>query len=56
MTIAVTNQQALPGPTEGRCDRVFEGRADQIREARTFLAAVLNGHPAVDDAVMCLSE
>jgi anti-sigma regulatory factor (Ser/Thr protein kinase) len=52
----VTNHQALPGPAEGRCDQIFEGRADQIRAARTFLAAVLHGHPAVDDAVMCLSE
>lgn len=27
-----------------------------IREARRWLAALLAGHPAVDDAVLCLSE
>jgi serine/threonine-protein kinase RsbW len=36
--------------------RAYAGRADQIAEARRFLSAILNGCPAADDAVLCLSE
>jgi anti-sigma regulatory factor (Ser/Thr protein kinase) len=36
--------------------RVFPGEAGQVREARLFLAGVLNGGPAADDALLCLSE
>jgi anti-sigma regulatory factor (Ser/Thr protein kinase) len=36
--------------------RVFPGTPAQAREARRFLAATLDGHPAADDAVLCLSE
>jgi hypothetical protein len=36
--------------------QVFPVRADQIRAARSFLAAVLEGLPVADDAVLCLSE
>src|ERR1035438_5456714 len=28
----------------------------QVREARRFLASALDGRPAADDAVLCLSE
>jgi anti-sigma regulatory factor (Ser/Thr protein kinase) len=36
--------------------RVFPGGADQVREARWFLARCLAGSSTVDDAVTCLSE
>jgi serine/threonine-protein kinase RsbW len=36
--------------------RRYPGRADQIREARRFLAGVLDGCPTADDAILCLSE
>ena len=43
-------------PTAAQRDQVFPARPDQVREARRFLAAVLNGCPAADDAILCLSE
>jgi serine/threonine-protein kinase RsbW len=36
--------------------RAFPATPAQVREARLFLAAVLDGRPATDDAVLCLSE
>jgi anti-sigma regulatory factor (Ser/Thr protein kinase) len=36
--------------------RVFPGTPDQAGKARRFLAAVLEGRPAADDATLCLSE
>lgn len=36
--------------------RVFQARADQVREAREFLRAALEGCPAADDAILCISE
>lgn len=36
--------------------RAFPAAPAQVREARRFLAAILDGRPAVDDAVLCLSE
>jgi anti-sigma regulatory factor (Ser/Thr protein kinase) len=36
--------------------RVFPGEAGQVREARRFLAGVLDGAPAADDALLCASE
>jgi len=36
--------------------RSFPARADQVREARAFLRAALDGCPAADDAVLCLGE
>ena len=36
--------------------QVFPAHADQVRHARRFLADVLAGYPAADDAVLCLSE
>jgi serine/threonine-protein kinase RsbW len=38
------------------CSRVFQARADQVCEARAFLRAALDGCPAADDAVLCISE
>jgi serine/threonine-protein kinase RsbW len=36
--------------------RSFRATPAQVREARRFLAAILDGRPAADDAVLCLSE
>jgi hypothetical protein len=36
--------------------RVFQARADQVREAREFLRAALEGCPAAGDAILCISE
>ena len=36
--------------------RTFPGTTKQIRESRQFLAGLLDGHPAADDAILCLSE
>jgi serine/threonine-protein kinase RsbW len=36
--------------------RAFAATPAQVREARRFLAAILNGRTAADDAVLCLSE
>ena len=44
---------ALPPRTH---TRVFPARGDQVREARKFLSATLDGCPAADDAILCLSE
>ncbi len=34
----------------------YPGRADQIGEARRFLARILDGSPVATDAILCLSE
>ena len=36
--------------------RAFPATAAQVPEARQFLTGILDGHPATDDAVLCLSE
>jgi serine/threonine-protein kinase RsbW len=36
--------------------QVFPGDAGQVREARRFLAGVLDGCPAAGDALLCVSE
>ena len=36
--------------------RMFAGDAGQVRAARRFLAGVLDGYPAADDALLCVSE
>ena len=36
--------------------RVFPGRPDQVGQARRFVARALDGCPAADDAVLCVSE
>lgn len=36
--------------------RAFPATRTQIRRAREFLAGLLDGHPAADDAILCLSE
>jgi serine/threonine-protein kinase RsbW len=36
--------------------RAFPAIPEQVREARRFLSAVLDGAAAADDAILCLSE
>ena len=36
--------------------RAFPATPEQAREARRFLARILDGRPAADDAILCLSE
>ncbi|HUY45524.1 MAG TPA: ATP-binding protein [Streptosporangiaceae bacterium] len=48
-----SRQQATP-PL--RWSRTFPAQPDQVRHARRFLAQVLDGCPAADDAIVCLSE
>ena len=36
--------------------RAFPAIPAQVREARQFLSAILDGRPAADDAIVCLSE
>jgi len=36
--------------------RAFPATTKQICESRRFLAGLLTGHPAADDALLCLSE
>ncbi len=36
--------------------RTFPATPGQVREARQFLAAILDGSPMTDDALLCLSE
>ncbi len=48
-----TREAAAPPLT---WSRAFPGHPDQVREARAFLRAALDGCPAADDAVLCVSE
>ena len=36
--------------------RAFPAIPAQVREARQFLSAILDGRPSADDAIVCLSE
>ena len=36
--------------------RAFPATPEQVREARQFLADILDGSPMTDDALLCLSE
>src|SRR5262249_58602925 len=51
--MAAARRAAAAPPASGR---VFPGAAVQVREARRFLAGVLDGCPAGDDALLCASE
>ena len=46
----------LPAAAPAVTGRVFPGEAWQVREARRFLAGVLDGCPAAGDALVCVSE
>lgn len=39
-----------------RWRKVFPGREDQVPLARRFVAGLLDGHPACEDAVLCVAE
>jgi histidine kinase-like protein len=46
-----------PTPISSRSsERSFPGRLDQVRKARAFMAHMLRGCPAADDAVLLISE
>src|ERR1035438_10737836 len=54
---------SLPGATRAAMvttpcthQQVFPALAEQVGHARRFLADILAGYPAADDAVLCLSE
>ncbi|HUY46404.1 MAG TPA: ATP-binding protein [Streptosporangiaceae bacterium] len=49
------HREALSAPPL-TCSRTFPATPAQTRQARRFLAAILDGSPAADDAVLCLSE
>ena len=36
--------------------RAYDGRADQIRDVRAFLAGILDGCPVTDEAVLIADE
>jgi anti-sigma regulatory factor (Ser/Thr protein kinase) len=36
--------------------RTFPANSAHVRDARRFLATILDGHPKADDALLCLSE
>jgi serine/threonine-protein kinase RsbW len=57
MTPAGTSPtNAARPPTAAPCEQVFPARPDQVREARRSISCILDGHPAADDAVLCVSE
>jgi serine/threonine-protein kinase RsbW len=45
-----------PGAPQTTWSRAFPATPQQVGEARRFLAAILDGRAAADDAVLCLSE
>jgi anti-sigma regulatory factor (Ser/Thr protein kinase)/DNA-binding XRE family transcriptional regulator len=55
-------QHGHPTPQTARAtpllawSRTFPATAQQVRETRRFLAAILEGCPATEDALLCLSE
>lgn len=55
MTSAASPPSAAP-PSTAPHEQVFSAQADQVAAARAYLAAILAGWPAAEDAVLCLSE
>ena len=51
---APVSQQATTAPPV--LSRAFSATPAQIREARRFLSGLLDGSPAADDAILCISE
>ena len=47
---------AIARPVPLTWTRAFPARADQVGEARRFLAQILDGLPVADDALLCVSE
>ena len=52
-TASHRSRPITPGQT---WTRVFPAHVDQIRHARKVLALALEGCPAADDIVLCISE
>jgi len=52
---ATSAQPATPAQS-ATWSRTYPGRPNQARQARRFLASVLDGCTAAEDAVLCLSE
>ena len=50
-----TARQAITAPPACR-SRAYPATASHVREARSFLAAILNDSPLTGDALICLSE
>lgn len=47
----------LTSPPAAACwSQTFPATARHARDARHFLAGILDGHPATSDAIVCLSE
>jgi serine/threonine-protein kinase RsbW len=49
-------EHAMTAGSPWRCSRAFPARADQVTEARTFLARLLGECPLSDDAILICSE
>ncbi len=54
--LRLSSTREAPASASGPWSRVLPATAAQVREARRFLADVLDGCPEADDAVLCLSE
>jgi serine/threonine-protein kinase RsbW len=50
------SHKTTTGTSPLTCSRAFPATAAQVREARRFLAGILEGCPAADDAILCVSE
>jgi hypothetical protein len=53
---ASARQRPVTALSSGTWQRTFPGFASEVGEARRFLAGYLDGCPADDDAILCLSE
>jgi serine/threonine-protein kinase RsbW len=53
---ASARQRPVTALSSETWQRTFPGLASEVGEARRFLAGYLNGCPADDDAILCLSE
>lgn len=58
--ITLPRNELLPGPSAGevrsRHEKAFSATADQVGQARQFLAGIIGDRPASDEAILCLSE
>ena len=54
--LANTPLRVKTSESSWRCHRSYAGKPAQVRQARAFLAEVLEGYPMVDDAVLLISE
>jgi hypothetical protein len=56
MTNTASHRRRRTTPPAQTWTRAFPARPEQVARARKFLALALAGCPAVDDAVLCVSE